>query len=1858
MTQAVVGSSCEANLFEPIEDGCEGRWSYRNPSECYEEARHPACGYELLPGSRLECDETKGVFTSYEDCSLNRIGTDYIISDTNEPVEVRLVSEYMQVLYGSDANAALTDIQNILGDVCGAYGIKEIGEIAKQCAPLARGVGEQDELDDLLTSLGVITKTLDHIRACPQVSGNPLKSLEFRGTSAYLGLECRRQEDDFNRLASWLEQLRGCPSNATNNLVATLMSTFYQHVASNLEEVVGQYCTPEAQQGVYIEIMEAIERYLGGAGWEEYIQGQLELQCEQKCRERLKYTNSDGEDVYMLDARCETSVENVTEASAESGAIFAGECQMTIQVPSEYRDYLSEKTCRTKENGVTDPSECGVAHAGEEVHYTGLGLEREQVLRMYEGDVVPQTLQCLTGDDIAVDWTNVSPLELSALKSRILTSYLDRDATSGADGESMKDMLAARLMLLSELYGDGPLHKGESQADSKNKAFILNTAELYERHPNARPSCGPELDGSGNCNQDGSATVNVTGLSNSFAVGHGLSENSLFAYPLGIVSIPFGFHGYDFLMLDPTAPSPDTQSTGYAEFAVDRPTTVTILFDRAGANYRSYLVDQGWEIQEVDDLVIFDISDGSKAAYYAATKDFAESASVMRTLRIPGHEISFNGNQDTNTKRPIILFRSMDIEAVVDMCHRYTDEQILDGMDSDFHHPIVERCTSRFNTGLDVSSEMDARAGVSICTDFAAEHAAEDVSEILAFDIPLRSNVIVPADSNIPPGNAAKLDQQVLRLDNWVKSVEGHATPKTLYQGTTDVLGAVHGSLGTVLPIPSNAGILLAGGISFSDTTPAVTNDPQKATRESLQLRYRDSIVFGDDLDLRELLSRWQYDTHREVINAAKRTSASEYLHIMASQDALELVTSKLDAHSELFDLVCILSNLCGRDSNTGELKETSVTKLWNLLRYVLDPDADSTYWSASFQSSVFNTQRPDDNEFRVENVELFKLLLDLKNEREKLKDYVLISTGESLASFPNTDPELILTQNPEIYRLYKVANLAKTRRINYSLYGLMSDKAHTVRTGLDDENIFNPSNGVLAQLAGKTAALETSLNDYENNRISDQQTRLSLYDNEQQQESLKLKKIQLFDELNYQKNKLDFLRRLLKEPKDRKSDYMAQAFERSTDPSFVNSLGFTTSRATPLFTEVTNASAKLSGEVTNNTLLASLSVPWDVPNGAALTVQKGNFITVNVSGEYAPDCALRIARPTGDSLNLSPQINFPVFIETQGYRTTVTASGYEVSSVTDSNSWSGSAGGSAQACVGTPAGDLSPFNIRGCLEGSVHKSWSRTNSDTIGNELRESTTMVEGLRVNSHVPFVLFPAGSLLLVGVDSTISNPTVEDVEYFRVLSGGPTSFVVPKNTKFFLIVNDQSHDHPDCNSKTDPAWQQKHVSVSTSIYTLVSGVGVLDFADEMIDVFGDIQNIMNDIASTDESLPSHIDGIRNNARNRFYGRFGGESSIPEGLRLIFDYWLSQEIASLELRVSISQHIRTILNTANQLNSLEQDLTSNSGRRGYLERIQTLNEEHFYRKDYFNRSIEFIEFISDIVMPILWLKYDNYIDGLPMNEVNELKVILNSPSSIELDELASKISILFGPNSYLYDRINTAYNNNAGSMTDWVAVYFPKDFSSTTSHVASVRDPVRSDLIWDRFENTTNNNELIQIKIEPEDLYLGLNNMGYNFVLPCNKVEPIVKEMILIFVAEGVQYTSLGVSSNARQSAKAFSVDFGDAMVLARGNGPRNYLMDNETYQGSTINTGYLRDVELDYPPNPDLWINRAVGDGKTGEGLSPFMEMSIRESNIYSVLGISPLDFYNDMDGLLVFLKIQGPTVSTNLGVSWISGCENY
>jgi hypothetical protein len=101
-----------------------------------------------------------------------------------------------------------------------------------------------------------------------------------------------------------------------------------------------------------------------------------------------------------------------------------------------------------------------------------------------------------------------------------------------------------------------------------------------------------------------------------------------------------------------------------------------------------------------------------------------------------------------------------------------------------------------------------------------------------------------------------------------------------------------------------------------------------------------------------------------------------------------------------------------------------------------------------------------------------------------------------------------------------------------------------------------------------------------------------------------------------------------------------------------------------------------------------------------------------------------------------------------------------------------------------------------------------------------------------------------------------------------------------------------------------------------------------------------------------------------------------------------------------------------------------------------------------------------------------------------------------------------------------------------------------------------------------------------------------------------------------------------------------------------------MDNETYQGSTINTGYLRDVELDYPPNPDLWINRAVGDGKTGEGLSPFMEMSIRESNIYSVLGISPLDFYNDMDGLLVFLKIQGPTVSTNLGVSWISGCENY
>ncbi|NMO18194.1 hypothetical protein HPC49_11220 [Pyxidicoccus fallax] len=358
------------------------------------------------------------------------------------------------------------------------------------------------------------------------------------------------------------------------------------------------------------------------------------------------------------------------------------------------------------------------------------------------------------------------------------------------------------------------------------------------------------------------------------------------------------------------------------------------------------------------------------------------------------------------------------------------------------------------------------------------------------------------------------------------------------------------------------------------------------------------------------------------------------------------------------------------------------------------------------------------------------------------------------------------------------------------------------------------------------------------------------------------------------------------------------------------------------------------------------LSTMWVLKGSDPLSVvaAAGDSVNVQVSGRWAPQCALsRVTLPDSKTPVLSGSSG-PILTGPEGYAFTVQNSEYvaeSVQTVTTEGKYSNWSWG-AKLCAGLGlevpvVKEVLKFtaSLTGCVNYDGGRTWSqnRSESDSEGNETRSSFTMAQGVR-SELTPFPNQPVGALLLVQMP-----PDVDDVAYtnkslahaVQVVQAPYTSVFVDRPSKLYLVVNDIK------GSSSDPASPCNPVNVSDSrlsvrmVHMVSKSEASKEMARAMLVAQAEFQTLANTYVAQGRLLPSQSAHLGNTAYQKLYlecsRRVVGPcvdnvSYYPQALLKLFDTWVTKEIVDIEREVELVNIERQIRSVMLEVKHLEAD------------------------------------------------------------------------------------------------------------------------------------------------------------------------------------------------------------------------------------------------------------------------------------------------------------------------------------------------
>jgi hypothetical protein len=929
---------------------------------------------------------------------------------------------------------------------------------------------------------------------------------------------------------------------------------------------------------------------------------------------------------------------------------------------------------------------------------------------------------------------------------------------------------------------------------------------------------------------------------------------------------------------------------------------------------------------------------------------------------------------------------------------------------------------------------------------------------------------------------------------------------------------------------------------------------------------------------------------------------------LMLLGDGFSGLFQRMEDFSYLHDLGCRFKGCAGGtvDTETGEL--------WALFGAV--PEA------AKLQTAITSANKLSTSGFdhHAEWVAVFNLL---RANHATFTQAVLAATGATTYS-----PALLKSgaQAAPLARWAQMVEKADAYADSYAKSGFFVSTARdALKTGLEEYK----SDFINDVVTTRKSALTTALNEYTQSRASLVNEVLAEVANAANQQTVQTTLQRKLTEFYTLHADLIGLQDNLVSQEVQFSDF-ASAFNTTLQNESAN-LGTDIQRG-PLHTLNINASEARWMPGTFFDITAFAVHTTDPDQGVVpfrLTAQRGELINLQVSGQYAPSCAVSTA------MLPHPQTGAPVGVTAAGPAALTGPGGYLVNFTNGSYTTTSASSAAFQrtsaesrTCMGVKAETGISYMGNGV---SLYVSADQCNSSSYGTEdtttnqngveERTSSNFAVGLRL-PNTPFRGAPVGSLLLVSMKpGKVTRDALLDVQ---VLQEPHTSVVVKANADYYLVVNDDGSCTGDDTT---------HNLGLTAMQLMPTGVAARALGNAMATVMTDLRTQTPAYVDQGRVTASELEGLRAQAQTRLLTEYSllcpgcATSGMPEVFGSLFTTFVSKELARLERLVQIRTVERAIELQLLDLQVLADDLTATANKARLLRLLPLWRLRNLDGEELREKSRALTSLVTDYLYPTMDLRYP--VSLAPLKTHASIDALVQADWSDDFAALSTKALTAV---STIENALAQARITDSKPKEFALAFAFPNPAFNLGTQWRSA-NLERSEAVWNSLLQGSGK---VTVKLTPEDLY---SQGGEGGVLLCNHHMPVVKNL-------GVQVVRPYSSTNESDSQLGLTVPvrWEDSFTFPAKGLARNYVMLNRNFLVGAPHVLFGFDYNVLTLFGQELGQPFAT---VAGNGLSPFGTFTID-------LGHANPNLFNEASALVITLKVDALELADP--VSGVAVCQ--
>ncbi|MFP2925372.1 seawater-induced protein 61-2 [Pyxidicoccus sp. 3LG] len=632
--------------------------------------------------------------------------------------------------------------------------------------------------------------------------------------------------------------------------------------------------------------------------------------------------------------------------------------------------------------------------------------------------------------------------------------------------------------------------------------------------------------------------------------------------------------------------------------------------------------------------------------------------------------------------------------------------------------------------------------------------------------------------------------------------------------------------------------------------------------------------------------------------------------------------------------------------------------------------------------------------------------------------------------------------------------------------------------------------------------------------------------------------------------------------------------------------------------------------------LLSNMVVKPDGATPWVRAVEPGDFVTIEVSGQWSPTCAMsqgthRLPRSGGAMAPISvtrteqgpngPQ-NVPVYTGPEGFLLQMQDSTFTAvskQSVKENGSYD-TYDSSQSICAGVTA-SYGPPGIAEFVSGAsveiyasadtcwqwsegTRSSESDIDTDTDGAESRSVAAFTTGLRV-AGTPFPTLPAGSLLLLEV----ARPTAPaqamrlNVRNIHVLQAPYNAIAVDRAADLYLVVNDRT----GCGTMPvgDLTVNVKH--------SKPLGASIKDLGRAMASVRAQLRTSFPNYLRQGRLLPQDLSFLRNQAFTSLTQECACDvndpAKIPPAFNGLFSAWLEHDLAILQRQVEIRAVMREEAMMRLELKALRDELSTAQAEARWVRMLPLWTLRNLDGSQVDSRTRAVVSTLNQYLYPIIHLRYPGVITALTNDSTsrNNLLALVNMDwMSPALDRAELVLDVEFD----IRDKLAAARTSANPLTPKKVALSFPRPGITPSTPYRRVSDS-RATQVWDHLLTTG----IASFTVLPEDFYSGT---GGNALLLCQEGSPVIRSMGLFVRVQGVDGGALSGALATRPYTRMDS-----QLAFPTLAGLESYQQLNEEWLTGGVPVTYGG------PLDALTFFDQHAAQHRAGNGLSPFTRFDL-------------------------------------------------